>query len=430
MKRLGSADDFHKLQKSLTKARKSSERSVTVCCGTGCTASGSLKVFARFEDEIKQRNLDTRVEVKATGCHGFCERGPLVIVSPGRLLYQRVTPDDVPEIVEETIVNGRTLERLLYKDPASGKRIAHEADVPFYSKQQRVLMENNGTIDPTDIRDYVALGGYGALSKVLSSYSQEKVIDEIDRSGLRGRGGAGFATGRKWRSAHKQPATPKYMICNADEGDPGAFQDRSLCEGNPNLIIEGMIIGAYAVGASQGYIYVRAEYPLACEHLATAISQAREYGFLGENILGSGFSFDIQIKKGAGAFVCGEGSALIASIEGRPGEPRPKQIHSTERGLWGKPTVTNNVKTWASVPYIINRGADWFAGIGTETSKGTMIFSLVGKVNNTGLVEIPMGTTLRYLVEEIGGGIPGGRTLKAIQTGGHTGQVRRYSGGL
>jgi NADH:ubiquinone oxidoreductase subunit F (NADH-binding)/(2Fe-2S) ferredoxin/Pyruvate/2-oxoacid:ferredoxin oxidoreductase delta subunit len=421
VRRLRSTDEFLKLAETLAAGRKPSAKSVTVCCGTGCTASGARDVFARFEAELKARRIDAGVEAKATGCHGFCERGPLVIVTPGRIFYQRVTPDDVPEIVEETLLNGRVIERLLYKDPASGKRVTHEADVPFYSRQQRVLMENNGTIDPTDIKDYVALGGYGALSKVLASYSQEKVIDEIDRSGLRGRGGAGFATGRKWRSAYKQPATPKYIICNADEGDPGAFQDRSLCEGNPNLIIEGMMIGGYAVGASKGYIYVRAEYPLACEHLATAISQAREYGFLGENILGSGFSFDIQIKKGAGAFVCGEGSALMASIEGRPGEPRPKQIHSTERGLWGKPTVTNNVKTWASVPYIINRGAEWFAGIGTESSKGTMIFSLVGKVNNTGLVEIPMGTTLRYLVEEIGGGIPGGRKLKAIQTGGPSG---------
>jgi NADH-quinone oxidoreductase subunit F len=414
-------DEFRKLSETLASGRKDRETSVTVCCGTGCTASGARDVFARFQEEIEARGLGVKIGAKATGCHGFCERGPLVIIGPDRILYQRVSPDDVPEIVEDTLVKKGIVERLLYEDPATGKKMPHEGEVPFYGKQQRVLMEHNGTIDPTDIDDYIALGGYSALSKVLSSYSQEKVIDEIDSSGLRGRGGAGFRTGRKWRSAFKQAVTPKYIICNADEGDPGAFQDRSLCEGNPNLIIEGMLIGGYAVGASQGYIYVRAEYPLACEHLDTAIRQARDYGLLGDDILGSGFSFDIRIKKGAGAFVCGEGSALMASIEGRPGEPRPKQIHSTERGLWGKPTVTNNVKTWASVPYIINRGADWFAGIGTESSKGTMIFSLVGKVNNTGLVEIPMGTTLRYLVEEIGGGVPGGRELKAIQTGGPSG---------
>jgi NADH:ubiquinone oxidoreductase subunit F (NADH-binding)/(2Fe-2S) ferredoxin/NAD-dependent dihydropyrimidine dehydrogenase PreA subunit len=421
MTRLRSIGEFSKMKDAMASGRGGSAKSVTVCCGTGCTASGARDVFARFEEEIRARDLGTRIEAKATGCHGFCERGPLIIVSPDRIFYQRVSPDDVPEIIEETLVKGKAVERLLYTEPATGKKIARVDDVPFYHKQQRVLMENNGVIDPTSIDDYISRGGYTALAGVLSSSAREKVIDEVERSGLRGRGGAGFATGRKWRSAFKQPATPKYIICNADEGDPGAFQDRSLCEGNPNLIIEGMIIGAYAIGANQGFIYVRAEYPLACKHLDIAIRQARDYGFLGDDILGTGFAFDIQIKKGAGAFVCGEGSALIASIEGRPGEPRPKQIHSTERGLWGKPTVTNNVKTWASVPYIINRGAEWFSGIGTERSKGTMIFSLVGKVNNTGLVEIPMGTTLRYLVEEIGGGIPGGKKLKAIQTGGPSG---------
>jgi NADH:ubiquinone oxidoreductase subunit F (NADH-binding)/(2Fe-2S) ferredoxin/Pyruvate/2-oxoacid:ferredoxin oxidoreductase delta subunit len=421
VKRIRSTEAFEKRAKALAARRSAAAKSVTVCSGTGCSASGAREVIARFKEETDGGRAAGPVEVKATGCHGFCERGPLVVVNPGKIFYQRVTPEDVPEIVRETLANGRVVERLLYRDPAVGKRVTSETEVPFYSKQQRVLMENNGVIDPTDIEDYIAHGGYAALSKVLAAMSGDRVIDEIDRSGLRGRGGAGFATGKKWRSAYKQASLPKYVICNADEGDPGAFQDRSLCEGNPNLIIEGMIIGAYAIGASKGYIYVRAEYPLACEHLAIAIGRAREYGLLGEDILGSGFSFDIEIKKGAGAFVCGEGSALMASIEGRPGEPRPKQIHSTERGLWGRPTVTNNVKTWASVPYIINRGAGWFAGIGTAGSKGTMIFSLVGKVNNTGLVEIPMGTTLRYLVEEIGGGVPGGRSLKAVQTGGPSG---------
>jgi NADH-quinone oxidoreductase subunit F len=420
MKRLESTADLDALRETI-KSGKSATQSVTVCCGTGCRASGARAVLDRLQHELEARKINTKVETKATGCHGFCERGPLVLVSPGRIFYQRVSPDDVTEIVDETIINGRVIERLLYTEPATGEKVTCESDVPFYSKQQRVLMERNGLIDPTSIRDYIETDGYAALAKVLTSYSQEEVIDEILRSGLRGRGGAGFPTGKKWRSAHSQQATPKYIICNADEGDPGAFQDRSLCEGNPHLILEGMIIGGYAVGASVGYIYVRAEYPLACEHLACAIQQAKESGLLGDRILGTDFSFDIRIKKGAGAFVCGEGTALMASIEGRPGEPRPKQIHSTESGLWGKPTVTNNVKTWGSVPYIINRGADWFAGIGTESSKGTMIFSLVGKVNNTGLVEIPMGTTLRKLVYEIGGGIPGGRKLKAVQTGGPSG---------
>ncbi len=359
--------------------------------------------------------------VKSTGCHGFCERGPLVVVFPDRIFYQRVSPDDVPEIVEETLMNGRIVDRLLYTVPSTGEKITYEPDVPFYKRQQRIVFGSNGMIDPTDIDDYIALDGYTALARTLSDYSPDQVVDEISRSGLRGRGGAGFPTGEKWRTTRSQRATPKYIICNADEGDPGAFQDRSLCEGNPHSILEGMIIGAYAIGASEGYIYVRAEYPLACKHLEIAIRQAQDYGFLGDDILGTGLAFDIRIKKGAGAFVCGEESALIASIEGRPGEPVPRPPYPAEKGLWGNPTNINNVKTWASVPYIINKGADWFSSIGTEKSKGTMIFSLVGKVNNTGLVEIPMGMTLKDLVFEIGGGIPGGKKLKAVQTGGPSG---------
>jgi len=418
--KLKTIEDLEVHREQIRSSRDGSKRIVLVCCGTGCTASGAGEVLSRFNEAIAASGLD-KIEVKATGCHGFCERGPLVVIRPPGIFYQGVSPDDVDEIVRETLIEERPIERLLYSDPSTGKKVELESDVPFYSKQQRVLMKHNGSIDPTSIDDYISTGGYTAFARVLSSYSQEKVIDEIERSGLRGRGGAGFPTGRKWRSAYGQPDSIKYVICNADEGDPGAFQDRSLCEGNPHLILEGMMIGAFAIGARQGFIYVRAEYPLACERLSIAIEAAREYGLLGDNILGTDFCFDISIKKGAGAFVCGESSALIASIEGRAGEPRPKQTHATEKGLWGKPTVINNVKTWASVPHIINNGADWFASIGTENSKGTMIFSLVGKVNNTGLVEIPMGTTLRHLVYEIGGGIRGNRKLKAVQTGGPSG---------
>jgi len=421
MRKLKNLMDFQQLKKVIEKRREPSALSVTVCCGTGCTASGARDVFTKFQEEIKAKKIEATVTSKATGCHGFCERGPLVVIFPDRIFYQRVSTQDVPEIVEKTLMEQKVIDRLLYVDPLTGEKITYEPDVQFYKKQERIIFGTNGMIDPTNIDDYIGVGGYEALTKVLSQNSSGKVIDEIKKSGLRGRGGAGFPTGRKWEITRSQSVTPKYIICNADEGDPGAFQDRSLCEGNPHSILEGMIIGAYAIGANEGYIYVRAEYPLACKHLEIAIRQAEEYGFLGGNTLGSDFSFKIHIKRGAGAFVCGEESALIASIEGRPGEPIPRPPYPAEKGLWGKPTNINNVKTWASVPYIINRGAEWFSSIGTEKSKGTMIFSLVGKVNNTGLVEVPMGMTLRDMVYEIGGGIPGGKRLKAIQTGGPSG---------
>lgn len=421
MVKLKTVKEFEAFNEKVKKSSDPSRRSVTVCCGTGCAVSGAIKVFEKFQQEIKAKKIGATVYSKTTGCHGFCERGPLVVIFPERIFYQHVSEDDVPEIVEETLVNNKIIDRLLYTEPLTGKKVTYEPDVSFYKRQKRVIFGTNGMIDPTSIDDFIALEGYTALAKVLSQYSPEKVIDEIKRSGLRGRGGAGFPTGRKWEITRSQSATPKYIICNADEGDPGAFQDRSLCEGNPHSILEGMLIGAYAIGANEGYIYVRAEYPLACKHLEIAIKQAEEYGFLGDNILGTDFSFKVHIKKGAGAFVCGEESALIASIEGRPGEPIPRPPYPAEKGLWGKPTNINNVKTWASVRYVINNGAEWFSHIGTEKSKGTMIFSLVGKVNNTGLVEIPMGMTLRDLVYEIGGGIPGNKKLKAIQTGGPSG---------
>jgi len=395
---------------------------ISVCCGTGCAARGGREVLAEFQRLISHTPKIT-AEAKLTGCHGFCERGPLVVVRSGckNIFYQRVHPKDAREIVDKTILAGEVIEDLLYEDPQTGKKIFEEADIPFYKYQKRVLFRENGIIDPTDINDYIKAGGYQALNQALKM-DGDTIIEEIKNSGLRGRGGGGFPTGRKWESCKNSTFSPtRYIICNADEGDPGCFQDRSILEGNPHLVLEGMIIGSLAIGARQGFVYVREEYPLAVKHLEIAVNQARERGFLGNNLLNSGFDFDITIVRGAGAFVCGESSALMASIEGRLGEPRVKHIHATDRGLWDKPTVLNNVKTWASVPLIIRDGADWFASIGTATSKGTMIFSLVGNVKNTGLVEVPMGITLRDLIFKIGGGIAGGRKFKAVQTGGPSG---------
>ncbi len=392
---------------------------VTVCAGTGCRAYGSLKVKEALEAEIKKQ--DMKVEVLATGCLGFCEKGPMVIIHPDKYFYKSVKVEDVPEIVSKTVGKGEVISRLLYRHPETQKTLFREEDLPFYKKQLRVVFGSNGILDPTRINDYLAIDGYQALAKVLSEMTPEDVINEVKKAGLRGRGGGGFYTAVKWEGVRKAHGEPKYVIANGDEGDPGAYMDRSLMEGNPHSIIEGMIIGAYAVGAHEGYIYVRNEYPLAVKHLTMAIAAAKEAGLLGTEILGTKFSFDIKINKGAGAFVCGESSALFASIEGRAGEPRAKYVHAVEKGLWDKPTVLNNVETWANVPLIISKGADWYASIGTEGSKGTKIFSLVGKINNTGLVEVPMGTTLYEIIYDIGGGIPNGRKFKAVQTGGPSG---------
>jgi NADH-quinone oxidoreductase subunit F len=392
---------------------------VTVCAGTGCRAYGSLKVKEALEAEIKKQNM--KVEVLATGCLGFCEKGPMVVIHPDKYFYQSVKVEDVPEIISKTVGKGEVISRLLYRDPETKKTLFREEDLPFYKKQLRVVFGSNGMLDPTRIDDYLAIDGYQALAKVLSEMTPEGVISEVKKAGLRGRGGGGFHTAVKWEGVRKAHGEPKYVIANGDEGDPGAYMDRSLMEGNPHSIIEGMIIGAYAVGAHEGYIYVRNEYPLAVKHLTMAIAAAREAGLLGKEILGTKFSFDIKINKGAGAFVCGESSALFASIEGRAGEPRAKYVHAVEKGLWDKPTVLNNVETWANVPLIISKGADWYASIGTEGSKGTKIFSLVGKINNTGLVEVPMGTTLYEIIYDMGGGIPKGRKFKAVQTGGPSG---------
>jgi NADH:ubiquinone oxidoreductase subunit F (NADH-binding)/(2Fe-2S) ferredoxin/NAD-dependent dihydropyrimidine dehydrogenase PreA subunit len=420
-KRLKNPKALGQLRQSIIAKRDDHRLTISVCGGTGCRASGAEAVVAAFKEEIEKQALHVKIEFKETGCHGFCERGPLVVIGPKNVFYQHVKPEDVPEIILKTVINSEIIERLLYIDPASNQKITYEPDVPFYKKQTRLLLSSNGEIDPTDIEQYITAGGYNALGKALFQMNPEKIVDEITRSGLRGRGGGGFPTGQKWQSCRVAGGDTKYVICNGDEGDPGSYQDRSILEGNPHSIIEGMIIGAYAIGSHEGYIYVRNEYPLAVKHTRIAIEQANDYGLLGENILGSGFDFKVTINKGGGAFVCGESSALIASLEGKVGEPKAKYVHMAEKGLWDRPSLLNNVKTWATVPQIINKGSAWFSGIGTAGSKGTMVFSLVGKINNSGLVEIPLGVTLRKMIFEIGGGIPGGKKFKAVQCGGPSG---------
>jgi len=395
---------------------------VSLCVGTGCIATGADKVAAAFREQAKNGRLG-HVEVKETGCPGFCERGPLLTIHPEGIFYQNVKPEHVPDIVEKTILRGEIIKELLYTDPISGKQFEHEKDVPFYAKQHRLILGMNPMVDATRMDDYIANGGYGALEKVLGTMTPEQVIDEVKKAGLRGRGGAGFPAGLKWETTRKasSPDGTKYVVCNADEGDPGAFMNRSVLEGNPHCVLEGLMIGAFAIGATEGYAYIRAEYPLAVKNVAIAVQQARELGLLGKNILGTSFCFDMHIVQGAGAFVCGEETALIASIEGRRGMPRPRPPFPSVSGIWGKPTNINNVETWANVPLIINRGADWFQTIGSKTSKGTKIFALVGKIKNTGLVEVALGTTLREIVYGIGGGIPDGKKLKAVQCGGPSG---------
>ncbi len=423
MTRINSPAELDAWRSELVAAHDPNHPCITVCGGTGCRVYGSEQVWDTFRDQVVRQgaNATVTLKVKATGCHGFCEKGPLVVIRPQGIFYTRVKVEDVPEIVAETIVGGRVVERLLYTDPRSGVKIEHEHDVPFYKHQHRLVLDLNGELDPSQIDEYIACGGYASLEKALTSTSPEQVIAKVKASGLRGRGGAGFPTGVKWETCRKQPGDVKYVICNADEGDPGAYMDRSIMEGNPHRVLEGMTIGAYAIGAHQGYVYIRNEYPLAVKHLRQAIAQAEEAGLLGKNILGSGFDFDVRVKLGSGAFVCGEETALMASIEGRVGEPRPRPPYPAESGLWGKPTNINNVKSWASVPLIMGKGAEWYSSIGTPTSKGTMIFSVVGKINNTGLAEVPMGISLRELIFDIGGGIPGGRAFKAAQIGGPSG---------
>ena len=399
-------------------------RAHVLCCGgTGCTSSGSAQIIEHFEQKIKEAGLEKEVKVVRTGCFGLCEAGPVVIVYPEGTFYSRVKVEDVDEIVSEHLLKGRHVQHLVYTDHATHEQNANKGlqDINFYKHQKRVALRNCGVIDPENIDEYLAFDGYKALEKALTSMTREQVIDEILKSGLRGRGGGGFPTGLKWKFTYSSQADQKYVACNADEGDPGAFMDRSVLEGDPHCVLEAMAIAGYAIGASEGYIYVRAEYPIAVKRLEIAIAQAHEYGLLGENIFGTGFNFDIKIRLGAGAFVCGEETALMRSIEGKRGEPTPRPPFPAVKGLFAKPTMLNNVETYANVAQIILNGADWFASMGTEKSKGTKVFALGGKINNTGLVEVPMGTPLRTIIYDIGGGIPNGKKFKAVQTGGPSG---------
>jgi NADH-quinone oxidoreductase subunit F len=421
MPKFESVDHLTQYRRQLVAKRDPKQLQVMVCAGPGCLPMGSEEVAAAFREELDAQGMAGQVVLKETGCQGLCARAVRVMLRPQEICYQQVTPEDVPEIIEATLKAGQIIERLIYEDPATKEKFAHKGDIPFYKGQMPVVMRKMDIIDPMSLDDYLALGGYRAFRKAITAMTPEEVIDAVIKSGLRGRGGGGFPTGRKWRICREAFDEPKFIICNGDEGDPGAFMDRVVMEGDPHAVIEGMLIGGYAMGALRGYIYVRHEYPLAVKRLQHAIDQAREVGFLGRNILRTGFGFDIKIVRGAGAFVCGEETALIHSIEGAIGEPSPRPPYPAQHGLFGQPTIINNVETWANVPEIVNLGADWFANIGTEKSKGTKVFSLVGAVNHTGLVEVPMGATLRQIVFELGGGIRGGHEFKAVQTGGPSG---------
>ncbi|MDC3237159.1 NADH-quinone oxidoreductase subunit NuoF [bacterium] len=421
MARLSSPEELEGFRQGILLKRDPSKPCISICAGAGCIASGADEVIAAFRSEIEKESLQAEVDTKGTGCPGFCERGPVVVIYPDEICYLQVRAEDVPEIISQTIKEKKVVEHLLYEDPVTGERAIHESDIAFYKNQQRTLLCNNIKIDSKSIDDYLAIEGYSALAKALFKMSDADVLAEVKKSNLRGRGGAGFPAGQKWEGSRNAAEPIKYVIVNADEGDPGAFMDRALLEGNPHSILEGLIIGGYAIGAKEGYIYVRQEYPLAVKNINLAIKQAEAYGLLGKNILGSGYDFNVFVHQGAGAFVCGESTALMTALEGRVGEPRPKYVRSNVKGLWERPSVLNNVETWANVPFIINKGADWFTEIGTQGSKGTKIFSLVGKITNTGLVEVPMGITLRDIIYKIGGGIPDGKMFKAVQTGGPSG---------
>lgn len=420
MGKVRTAGELDSLRQSIIQETDPNKSCVRICM-TGCRAYGAEEIRDAFNEEISRRGLEDKVEIRETGCHGFCARAPVIVIEPQGIFYQQLTADDVADIVEKTLVKGDIVDRLVYVDPMNGEKIPFAHDVPFYKGQTKNVLRKCGIIDPTNLSHYIARDGYAALSKVLTTMSPEQVIETVESSGLRGRGGAGFPTGRKWRLVRGAAGDTKYVVCNGDEGDPGAFMDRAVLEGDPHSVLEGMLIAAYAIGAKVGYIYVRAEYPIAVEHLKIAISQAEELGFLGENILGSKLSFEIRIKEGAGAFVCGEETALLMSIEGERGMPRPRPPFPAQSGLWGKPTNINNVETYANITSIILNGADWYSQMGTETSKGTKIFSVAGKINNTGLVEVPIGIPVRKVIFDIGGGIPKGRKFKAVQMGGPSG---------
>ena len=421
MSRINSPAELEEFRKNILSERDPNKPCITLCAGSACIATGSGDVALSLEAEIVKQGLRDKVDLRKTGCHGYCERGPMIVIHPEEISYFQVQPKDAAEIIYETIKEKKIIKRLLYTDPDTKEKIVKESEIPFYKHQERLVFGSNGSIDPKSIDDYLAIGGYAALKKALFDMTPEGVLEEVKKSNLRGRGGGGFPAGRKWEGSRDDPEPIKYVIVNADEGDPGAYMDRSLLEGNPHSILEGLTLGAYAIGSHEGYIYVRQEYPLAVENVLLAIKTAEEYGFLGKNILGSGFDFEVKVHQGAGAFVCGESTALMTALEGRVGEPRPKYIRSNIKGLWEKPSVLNNVETWANVPMIINKGADWFTQYGTEGSKGTKIFSLVGKIVNTGLVEVPMGMPLKDIIYKIGGGIPNGKKFKAVQTGGPSG---------
>jgi NADH-quinone oxidoreductase subunit F len=418
---MNSAGELQALRKGLLSKRDPNKPCIAICAGTGCLGPGSDEVISAFESEVKKHSLKAKVDIRATGCHGFCEEGPNVVIYPEEICYTRVTVEDVPEIVSQTVIGKKVIDRLVYVDPNTGEKSVHQSEIPFYKKQMRHLIGNNSKIDPKSLDDYLALGGYSALSRALFEMSPEQVLEEIKKANLRGRGGGGFPAGSKWETARNAPGDKKYVIVNGHEGEPGAFMDRALFTGNPHSILEGLIIGAYAIGAHQGFIYTRHDSPQLRDNIAVALTQAEEYGFLGENILGSGFNFDVEVHLDVGIFVSGESSALMRSIEGKAPEPRPKYIRTAVSGIWERPSNLNNVETWANVPQIISKGYAWYTRIGTEGSKGTKLISLSGHIVNTGVVEVPMGTTLREIVYDIGGGIPNGKKLKAVHFGGPMG---------
>ena len=421
MPRMNSAGELQALRKGLLSKRDPNKPCIAICAGTGCLGPGSDEVISAFESEVKKHSLKAKVDIRATGCHGFCEEGPNVVIYPEEICYTRVTVEDVPEIVSQTVIGKKVIDRLVYVDPNTGEKSVHQSEIPFYKKQMRHLIGNNSKMDPKSLDDYLALGGYSALSRALFEMSPEQVLEEIKKANLRGRGGGGFPAGSKWETARNAPGDKKYVIVNGHEGEPGAFMDRALFTGNPHSILEGLIIGAYAIGAHQGFIYTRHDSPQLRDNIAVALTQAEEYGFLGENILGSGFNFDVEVHLDVGIFVSGESSALMRSIEGKAPEPRPKYIRTAVSGIWERPSNLNNVETWANVPQIISKGYAWYTRIGTEGSKGTKLISLSGNIVNTGVVEVPMGTTLREIVYDIGGGIPNGKKLKAVHFGGPMG---------
>jgi NADH-quinone oxidoreductase subunit F len=421
MPRINSAVELEELRKGLLSKKDPLRPCIAICAGTSCLALGNDRVISAFEEEVKKQSLEAKVDIRATGCHGFCEKGPLVVIYPEEICCIEVTPQDVPEIVSQTVIGKKVIDRLIYTDPNTGEKAAHQSEIPFYKNQMRHLIGNNTKIDPKSIDEYLALGGYSALSKSLFEMSPEQVLEEIKKANLRGRGGGGFPAGLKWETARNAPGKEKYVIVNAHEGEPGAFMDRALFTGNPHSVLEGLIIGAYAIGSHQGFIYTRHDSPQLRNTIAVALTQAEEYGLLGENILGSGFNFTVEVHLDIGIFVSGESSALMRSIEGKNPEPRPKYIRTSVSGIWEKPSNLNNVETWANVPQIINRGYEWYTSIGTERSKGTKLISLSGNIVNTGVVEVPFGTTLREIVYNIGGGIPNGKKLKAVHFGGPMG---------